>query len=928
MLDGYFTEKPSLDDVLHYGTKRHSGRYPWGSGENPYQRGGDFLTRYYEYKEKGMKDSEIWKAMGLTSTQFRTQRSLARNEERAYKVQQAESLREKGYSYQKIADLMGYPNDSSVRTLLDSGSKARMNQAQKTADILRDLIDEKGMIDIGEGAERQLGVSKEKLKEAAYILELEGYVVQGGRIDQVTNPGKMTTVKVIGPPDLEKGAIYKRPQDIHSVDESGFKSQDGGDTFDRKFTYPTSLDSSRLQIRYAEQGGDEMDGVIELRRGVEDISLGDSTYSQVRILVDGDRYLKGMAVYADDLPPGVDVRFNTNKKLGTEMRDVLKTVKYTKDEDGNKVIDKDNPFGSLIKDADQGGQRWYVDANGERKLSVINKRADEGDWGDWKNKLPSQFLSKQSEDLIIKQLNLTKADKKAEFDEIMSLTNPTIKRHLLEKFATDCDGAAVKLQAAALPKQEYKVILPVKSLKDNEIYAPHLNNGDVVAAVRYPHGGTFEIPILTVNNKNVDGQKILGKTPTDAVGINAKVAARLSGADFDGDTVMLVPCNSGRTSVRITSTPPLKELEGFEPKLTYGYDKKTVDSKGEEHYYRGDKEFRIMKNTQNEMGQISNLITDMTIKGAKDYEIARAVKHSMVVIDAEKHKLDYKQSEIDNNIKSLKEKYQLHTTEEGKLSTGASTVISAAKSERSIPRVKYQKIDPETGKLINVPANQTYTDKQGKVHTRMQRTTAMAITDDAGTLSAGYKKEKYYVNYANTMKALANESRKAMVNTPKLTYDPQAAKDYAPEVKSLKDKLNKAELNKPRERQAQALANARTKAKYAADPDLTNKEKKKIAQQTLTKAREEVGAKRYDIEITDKEWTAIQKGAVHDNTLKKILNHTDIDKLRERATPKDTKELSDAKKNKIAAMKASGYTLSEIADSIGVSTSTVSKYLK
>ena len=30
------------DILMHYGTPRHSGRYPWGSGENPYQRNGDF----------------------------------------------------------------------------------------------------------------------------------------------------------------------------------------------------------------------------------------------------------------------------------------------------------------------------------------------------------------------------------------------------------------------------------------------------------------------------------------------------------------------------------------------------------------------------------------------------------------------------------------------------------------------------------------------------------------------------------------------------------------------------------------------------------------------------------------------------------------------------------------------------------------------
>lgn len=88
--------------------------------------------------------------------------------------------------------------------------------------------------------------------------------------------------------------------------------------------------------------------------------------------------------------------------------------------------DPDNPFGSLIK---AGGQSYYTDANGQRQLSLINKRAEEGDWGEWADKLPSQFLSKQSLTLVNKQLNLAASDKMAEFDEICSLTNPTVKNH-------------------------------------------------------------------------------------------------------------------------------------------------------------------------------------------------------------------------------------------------------------------------------------------------------------------------------------------------------------------------------------------------------------------------------------------------------------------------------------------------------------------
>lgn len=483
------------DDILmHYGMPRRSGRYPWGSGDNPYQHSGDFLSRVEELKKSNFtftdKDGKTYtgevaiaKSMGLSTTQFRTQMSLAKDERRSADVATAKALRAKGYSLNEIADKMGFANDSSVRSLLNESSEARMNQAKQTAEFLKKQISEKGMIDVGTGVERELGISKEKMNQALYILEMEGYPIYGGGVPQVTNPGKQTNIKVLCPPGTEHKEIYNF-ENVHSVRD--YVSHDDGETFD-KFVYPKSMDSSRLKIRYAEDGGIQKDGVIEIRRGVDDLSLGDSHYAQVRILVDGNRYLKGMAVYSDDLPDGVDVMFNTNKKKGTPTSDVLKKVKD----------DPDNPFGSLIK---AGGQSYYIDADGKRQLSLINKRAEEGDWGEWADKLPSQFLSKQSLSLVNKQLNLAASDKMAEFDEICSLTNPTVKKSLLKSFADDCDSAAVHLQAAALPRQKYQVILPITSMKDNEVYAPNYKNGETVALVRYPHGGTFEIPILTVNS--------------------------------------------------------------------------------------------------------------------------------------------------------------------------------------------------------------------------------------------------------------------------------------------------------------------------------------------------------------------------------------------------------------------------------------------
>ena len=919
-----YQDKPPIDELLHYGMPRRSGRYPWGSGKDPYQHSGDFLSRVEELTKKGMSEKDIADSMGLTTSQLRIQKSLAKDERRTIEVDTAKGLREKGYSLNEIAKMMGYKNDSSVRSLLNEQSESRMKEAMNTAKFLKKQVDEKGMIDVGVGVERELGISKEKLKTALYILEMEGYNTFGGGVPQVNNPGKQTNIKVLCPPDTpfktitdkngnEKkvsSAIYDYEK-VHSITE--YTSHDSGKTFET-FKYPSSMDSKRLAIRYAEDGGIQKDGLVEIRRGVADLDLGGSHYAQVRIMVDGTHYIKGMAVYSDDLPPGVDVMFNTNKTKDKSKLEVLKPIKS----------DPDNPFGSLIK---AGGQSYYTDKNGERKLSLINKRAEEGDWGDWADKLPAQFLSKQSKQLAQRQLQLAAADKKAEFDEIMGLTNPTVKKALLKSFSDDCDSAAVHLHAAALPRQKYQVILPVPTLRDNEIYAPNYNDGEKVALIRYPHGGIFEIPILTVNNKHKDSIKMIGPNAKDAVCINSTVAERLSGADFDGDTVQVIPTNS---KVKINTKPPLKALEGFDPKMEY------PERPGMKYMKTGKKD-----NTQNEMGKISNLITDMTLLGASDDELARAVRHSMVVIDAAKHKLDYKKSEADNNIKALKKKYQGHIDPEtGRYSEGTGTIVSRAKGQQSVlKRQGSPIIDPETGKQSwKVADNVTYEKKMvnkrtGKEYTKTitktQKSTKMMETDDAYTLVSDSRNpiELVYADYANQMKALANQARKEMVTTPDIPYNPEAKARYQKEAASLQAKVNVALKNAPRERQAQTMANAILQAKIKDNPDMTKKEKKKAGQQALDKMRMKVGAKKEPVKITEKEWEAIQAGAISPSKLKTIINNADLDTLRQMAMPRSTKQLSQSKINHIATLKASGYTNAQIAQKLGVSTSTVSKYL-
>lgn len=888
------------DILMHYGVKRRSGRYPWGSGDNPYQHGGDFLARVEELQRLGKTEKQIADELHLSTTDLRMQVRVAKHERRALQADRARSLREDGKTLDEIASILGYANDSSVRALLNENTAANKNKAQATAEILKKELAEKGAIDVGTGVERQLGVSTGVLQEALFILETEGYNRYGVGVPQVNDPKKRTITPVISVPEIDQREVYQNLDLVKSVGD--YHSTDGGESWDKR-EYPASIDSSRVKILYGDEGGALKDGVIEIRRGVADLDLGDSHYAQVRILVDGTHYLKGMAMYSDDMPDGADIVFNTNKHTGTPKMDVLKKIQD----------DPDNPFGALIK---ANGQSHYIDADGNEKLSAINKLKEEGDWDKMSKNLSSQFLSKQPIQLIKKQLDLTYADAADEFSEICSLNNPTVKRKLLLDFADECDSAAVHLKAAALPRQSTQVILPLNAMKETEIFAPNYRDGEKVVLIRYPHGGTFEIPELTVNNKNPTAVSVLGKNIRDAVGINPKVAERLSGADFDGDQVVVIP-TGGR--VKIQSTPALKDLKDFDPKTDYSTEGKT----GVRLLAKG-------AATQRQMGEISNLITDMTLKGATEPEIARAVKHSMVVIDAAKHKLDYRQSEKDNGIAELKKKYQGFDDETGHHG-GASTLLSRRKQDVEVPeRQGSGVIDPLTGKVVYKESGRTYVDpRTGKTVAATTKVKRILAVDDVRSMSSGTLQEEAYADYANKMKDLANKARLEYKATPTLKRSASAAKAFEPEVNRLMAALKVAQLNAPLEREAQRIANARVKAKVQANNITDKDEISKIRRAAISDARNSTGAsgKRTRITISDGEWTAIQSGAISDTTLSEIMRYAEPKTVRERATPRRTTQLSDARVSRIKAMANSGHTNAEIAEALGISTSAVSKYL-
>lgn len=875
------------DELYHYGIKRRSGRYPWGSGAKKSRNASDFLSTVDVLEKDGFNEKQIAEYFGLQTKQLRAYKSNAHNEVRAAKAAMALRLKDKGYSNSEIGRRMGI-NESSVRSLLDPAISMRKNASTNTAEMLEKEIASKKYIDVGGGVENQIGVSRNTLDNAVEQLRAKGYTYHYLKVEQL-GTGKFTSIKVLAAPDV----TYKEVKDNQAkVTSPGFYSEDLGQTV-VGIKPPSSISSKRILVNYGDQGGSDKDGVIELRRGVKDLDLGAARYAQVRVAVDGTHYLKGMAMYSDDIPKGYDVIFNTNKNSSTPKLDVFKKMKD----------DPENPFGATIR------QKTYIGKDGKEHLSALNIVNEEGDWNTWKKTLSSQMLSKQSTALAKKQLKLAYDIKKEEFDEICSLKNPVIKKCLLDKFADNCDSSAVHLKAAGLPRQASKVILPFPEMKDSEIYAPSYRNGEKVVLIRYPHGGTFEIPELVVNNKSNKKAKGLIGNAQDAVGINPRVAERLSGADFDGDTVLVIPVGK----VKIKTSAPLKGLKNFDPKVAYpGYPGMPKP---------GEKGSGFDK--QGKMGDISNLITDMTIKGAPADDIAAAVRHSMVVIDAEKHNLNWRQSYLDNGIANLKAKYQ------GASNAGASTLISRAKGDKRVPKRKDgYKVDPETGRKIFTETGETY-EKNGKQVVRLQKSSKMYETEDAYSLSSGTAMENTYADHANKLKALANSARKTSLTTKPIPYSPEAKAKYRQEVDSLNAKLNIALKNRPLERKAQLLANERVKLVRQNNPDMDKDDIKKLKNQALTQARLQTGASKKArlVDITDREWEAIQSGAISTNKLSQIIQNSDLDILKQRSMPRESRGISDAKRARANMLESNGYTLAEIADSLGVSTSTISKVL-
>ena len=779
---------------------RGSGRYAWGSGNRKHQHDWDVKARMDKLIAQGMSPAEVAKRMGYTKTdpytnetkpsvaQYKAARQIAvRNvksdmyEELIWYDSHDNPATGKPYTNKQIADLMGLPNESSVRTMRDRGYTEEDNPIFKATNQLKEAIKENGYLDVGAGTELYANLSKDSFKTALEMLKREGYEVLPLKQEQNNNSGQKTTANILIAPN-KIGADDKQTwKDAYDALKEGKVSRlkDDDDTNNplkervHSWEDPIKVPLKKVEIKYDEEGGTDKDGIIEIR-AVKDkdgnivaadpsLNLGTnmngepSRYAQVRIMVNGGKecvteknptglkYIKGMAVYNLDLKEGTDILVNSNKSIADGAKKALKDIEP----------DSNLPFGSAVV------QQHYIDPkDGKEKLSAVqivgtvtddnHDRHTEGAWGNWSKNLPSQFLAKQNLTLVKKQLKADTILKEDEFDTIMSIKQPTVRKKLLEEFGDSCDKAAEDLKAAPIPGQRTHVLIASKTLKDNECYAPNYDNGQTLALVRFPHTGPFEIPVVKVNNNNKEMRESIGKNALDAIGINWNVASRLSGADFDGDNVIAIPITKKSAgggferNVNIKSKEPLKELIGYDTNLYSTKNprfKDMVDAKGNPTY----KYFKTDKDKGKEMGVISNLITDMYAKGCEnEKELADAVRYSMVVIDAKKHELNYKAAYEDYHIADLKKKYQ--TNEETGHIGGASSLLSRSKSPTEVDiRSNTSKIDPKTGKRIYDTPKVTQKMEKKKVYAKDPET-GKYLKDEKGNKIQETYKGKYVKN--------------------------------------------------------------------------------------------------------------------------------------------------------------------------------------
>lgn len=900
------------DDVIqHYGRGHNSGgrsgRYPWGSG--------DERTRYHEevdkLKLKGFDtiDKQA-KELGLKRSELQQHLSRENSVIKEYVVSRGNEIIGTGKSIRQAAEELNMP-DATLRNYLSTGTpktaKAKLEKAEAVKNMYKAAIDKQAKyIDIGAGTEHQIGITDYQKKLAVEALKNEGYYVHPVRMPNITSPDKpITTMVLTKDPDPKSAQRNVLDVQLPNYQYNGVKL-----TGIKK---PMDVSWDDVKISYGTNGENDRDGTILVRRGVKDADLGDTHYAQVRISVGGTHYMKGMAMYgdADDFKgTKADYIFHTNKPSTKTPQEVLKKQK------DNPL----NPFESSIR----------------RQRGVFNIVNQEGDWNDYHPTIASQMLSKQRIPFIKERLNDTIKMHQESFDKIMSITNPIVKKKLLEDLGGDpndptkrgaIDTAQIHLRAIGEQGTRFKTLISNPWLKPNEIYAPDYKNGEHVVLVRYPHGGTFEIPDLVVNNKNTKSKKLLGNA-IDGIGIHPETARILSGADFDGDTALIMPNNNGRIkSSDARTTHAFKSLREFDPNTYELTSKADLPYEGKvKNKYSGVEETKMIypgrhitpRYKQTEMGNVSNMITDMTIRGATNDELIRAVKYSMVVIDSEKHHLDYKQAKDDLGISALQKRYMTKIDPDtGRKSIGANTLISVSKHDLGLSKEKRKE-------LLDAGLSQYEINKEMQKHGKLLPTLA-----DQGKLSkinSGTPVEALYQNYIERLQTMKETARKTVSEIKTPERSDVARKVFKNEVASLGSKIKSIQSQAPLERKAQIEANRAYREYVHSNPDISTDRKKNIRSEMINKARDQNGLPAYEkkIHITPDEWNAIQSNAISKTAMSTLMKKADMEELKEYAMPKKKSNISSGKLASIMRKLENGSaTLAEIAESEGMSVNAI-----
>ena len=314
--------------ILHTGVKRKSGRYPWGSGEHPYQDE-PWFKGWGELRAQGKSEKDIAEEFGMTLKEVRYRYSYGKDAEKAANIAHAQELRyTRQMSPKAIAEKMGV-SESTVNAWLKPSTEERVRETRDLADKLVESASKNKnikAIDVGKGVSNILGCNPTKLEAALTVLKDEGYLIVKKPVPNPSNIKKNTEMMFLYVPPKSWNGLSEEektkkafrdisvnldkiepPCDVH-IDENN-KTSIGIEP-------PKSVSSSRVSVAYQSP----KDGLIEIRRGVPDLYMGETRYNQVRIAVDDTHYIKGVAVYSDKLPDGVDILVHSNKKEGVPLK--------------------------------------------------------------------------------------------------------------------------------------------------------------------------------------------------------------------------------------------------------------------------------------------------------------------------------------------------------------------------------------------------------------------------------------------------------------------------------------------------------------------------------------------------------------------------------------------------------------------------------